>query len=148
MKTNNDQSEATAVASAASWLSAIEKAHNGNARDLLELLLTPSQSDSQGNPIQSSYFRFPDDVQLRLRIVEVLVFGPLRKGWAADNLDDMFVKTGWGSPTKPRLSDFEVSAVSMDIDAGGDINSHAQAYGIEARTLRKRIAKLREKPKP
>ena len=136
----------SASPSAATWRRVIDQAHEGDPRHLLELLLRPTQVDGHDAPLPGSFVDLPDDAELRLRIVEVLVFGPLRKGWgSADTLDDLMMKTGWGHG-KPRLSDFEVSVNGWAVQSGAfDLHDLAEGAGVDAETLRKRIAKQRKR---
>ena len=136
----------SASPSAATWRRVIDQAHDGDPRHLLELLLVPSVTDGRGAPLPGSFSDLPDDGDLRQRIVEVLVFGPLRKGWhAADTLDDLVLKTGWGKG-KPSLSDYEVSMAAAAVKLGvGSMHDMAEGLGIDCETLRKKIAKRRKR---
>lgn len=147
----------SASPSAATWRRVIEQAHDGDPRHLLELLLRPTQTDGPGNAVPGSFTELPQDGELRQLIVEVLVFGPLRKGWAAaDNLSDMATKTGWGKG-KPRLGEHEVSwarvlsdprlfeAVPGAKSREERIEKFAAEFGVAAETLRKRIDKQRKR---
>ncbi len=130
-------------ASAALWNSAIKRAWDGDARGLLELLLYSTRYDDQGkHPIPGTMFALPQDLEVRMAVVWVLLKGPLG---AADNLDDLMTKTGWGKG-KPRLSDLEVDVAGAYLAAGAtddELEGLAKAHDVSAEYLRKRIDQRR-----
>lgn len=132
----------TASPSATTWLRVIAQAHDGDPRHLLELLLSPTQTNGQGDPLPGSFYELPDDGRLRLAIVRALTFGPWK---GATSVAELATKTGWGKG-KPRLSDLEVSVAKVFIhlsDVPDRLERIAAAHGVEPETLRKRIAKVR-----
>ena len=136
----------SASPSSKTWRRVIDQAHDGDPRHLLELLLRPDAVGRNDVPVPGSFVDLPDDGELRQRIVEVLIFGPLRKGWgAADNLDDLMLKTGWGK-SKQSVSEFEVSAAALGVKLGAmNLHDAAAGVGLEADTLRKKIATQRKR---
>lgn len=128
------------VASPETWRRTIDQAWSGDPRHLLELLLRPTMTDSQENPLPGSFVELPDDGELRLAIVNVLMRGP----WGIkDSMADLMTKTGFGKG-KPKLSDLEVSFAAVFQRFGATeerMASIAEAHGVTLETLRKRIAK-------
>ncbi|MCU0922121.1 MAG: hypothetical protein MUF08_11950 [Burkholderiaceae bacterium] len=112
----------------------------GDPRHLLELLLRPTNVDNHNVPLPGSFVDLPDDGELRLAIVRVLLFGPWK---GATTVQELMTKTGWGKG-KPSLSDFEVSVLGLFAQTGVDLHDLAEGAGVEAETLRKRIAKQRK----
>jgi len=128
------------------WERALQKVAEGDARPLLELLLGPSSTDGQGNPV--TFEPLPDDAQLRVRIVRALMARP---DWAAGSIGKWMTHVGRGRG-KPRLSDLELDVADMAIEdarqegaAVQERESLADAHGIEPATLTKAIAKRRRK---
>ena len=127
------------------WRRAVDQAHAGDARNLLELLLLPTQTDSRGKPMAGAFAALPDDADLRLAIVRSLMFGPWK---GATTVSELMIKTGWGKG-KPSVSEYEVAVADAMLSgtAKGDvIDRHdlAEGLGIAEETLRKRIDKRRQ----
>ena len=130
----------------ATWLRVVNQAHDGDARHLLELLLRPAQMDGQGKPLPDGFYDLPDDQDLRTRIVWALLHGPWRE--ADFTLDDLMMKTGWGTKSKagtgkkPRISDFEIDMAALYLDAGAtpdEFADLAEAHALDPGYLRKLI---------
>jgi hypothetical protein len=143
----------SASPSAATWRRVIDQAHEGDPRHLLELLLNPTQTDGPGNAVPGSFTELPQDGELRLAIVRVLLFGPWK---GATTVQELMTKTGWGKG-KPRLGEHEVSwarvfsdprlfeAVPGAKSREERIEKFAEEFGVAAETLRKRIDKQRKR---
>jgi hypothetical protein len=129
--------------SARLWESALRSAMAGEPRRLLGMLLDPVELDAQGNPVPGAVVPLPDDLDLRLRIVRTLVFGPWRKAEGVTTVADLMTHEFGG---KPRLSELEVAAAALVADLTGDpkvLVELADAHGVDISTLRRRIAKQR-----
>lgn len=130
------------------WERVVEQAWAGEARHLLELLLAPQTTDNAGAPAGPSPFNeLPQDAELRLAIVRVLIFGPWRsqkKGMGATTIRDLMLKTGWGRG-KPSLSEYEVGAAAVFVHLGGSIEQYAEAVDLKPETLQRRTRALRKK---
>ena len=150
MRDDNAAEEVTQVGVRQRWERALKAVADGNARLLLELLLSPTSTDGQGNPL--TFEPLPDDQVLRHRVVRALMARP---DWAAGNIGKWWTHVGRGRQ-KPALSPFEVSVVQVVADLvrnhsprGSkpviDFDKLAEAYGVEPETLRRRVGKTRRK---
>ena len=131
------------TASDATWRRVIDQAHDGDARNLLELLLRPSliEGGAKARAIPGSFYALPQDQELRIRIVWALLHGPWRK--AEFTLGDLMEKTDWGKLLKkPRISDFEIAVAALNLQAGAtpdEFERHAGALGVGSSYLRRLI---------
>ena len=129
--------------SAATWEHVIQQALDGDPRHLLELLLRPTQTDSDDRPLPGAFVALPDDAALRLRIVRALMLGH----WGgAQSIEELMTKTGWGKG-KPSISDYEVVMAEVALRSGAGLNDMAEGLDIDSDTLARRIKK-RAKRKP
>lgn len=134
-----------------SWLRVVRQAHDGDPRHLLELLLSPPRTSSQGEPLPDPdtglcFSPLPDDYGLRLAIVRALAFGPWRKA-GVNTVDELMSKTGWGE-SKPKVADFHIDMVIFALDLHkhdlGDgsppsMESFADSLGLEVDVLKRRV---------
>lgn len=124
------------------WERALAEAMGGAPRNLLELLLSPTQVDNKGAALPGAFYALPDDEELRHRIVRALVFGP----WSgATTIAELMTRTGWGR-TKPKLHEMEVAAFDLLTKSDADedeLEAMADALGQRLEVLRKRIAAKR-----
>lgn len=134
--------------SASTWRRAIKQARDGNAQPLLELLLTPTMTDSSGAPLPGAFNQLPDDFALRYEIIRALMLGPWR---GASTMRELMTRTGWGKRGRPRLSDREVDFAAVALRLGGrrmTVEDIAAGLDIEPDTLRRRIGGRRAKKRP
>jgi hypothetical protein len=122
------------------WHQAIMRAHQGDARGLLELLLLPGQTAAE-----AGFVALPDDHALRVDLVECLVCGP----WAGkvSSLGELCTKT-FPKIGKPFVSDLEVAFAELHRKSGAtaeEMDAHAESLGIQPETLQKRIARRKRK---
>lgn len=154
------------------WLRVIEQARNGDARHLLELLLMPTETDGPGNPMPGSFIDLPDDGELRLSIVSVLMFGPWRS--ADVNTVDKVMTRVFPPGKKPMLSEHVVAFADLhsklhelgafngpvltiqdgrvhEVEPGTSerhkvtTENIADSLGVDSQNLKRRIAKRRSK---